>query len=78
MTAPACPMCEMNGILTLGDHYERLTCGHERPIAGVADGPRVVKDTRGNVPAGGAHGISCKMDGIATGLKAQFAEKVVG
>ena len=110
MTAPACPMCEMNEILTLGDHYECLTCGHEWAIAEMADGPRVVKDAYGNVLADGDivamikdlklqgssqvlksgtkskpirlvdgdHEISCKMDGIAIGLKAQFVKKLVG
>lgn len=110
MTAPACPMCEMNEILTLEDHYECVTCGHEWPITEIADGPRIVKDAYGNVLADGDvvamikdlklqgssqvlksgtkskpirlvdgdHEISCKMDGIAIGLKAQFVKKVNG
>lgn len=108
MSAPTCPMCEMNDILTLEDHYECVTCGHEWPIAEIADGPRVVSDAYGNVLADGDivamikdlkltgssqvlksgtkskpirlvdgdHEISCKMDGIAIGLKAQFVKKV--
>lgn len=108
MSAPTCPMCEMNDILTLENHYECVTCGHEWSIAEIADGPRVVKDAYGNVLADGDivamikdlkltgssqvlksgtkskpirlvdgdHEISCKMDGIAIGLKAQFVKKV--
>lgn len=110
MEATVCPMCEMNEILTLEDHFECLTCGHEWPRAEAPDGPRVVKDAYGNVLADGDivamvkdlklqgssqvlksgtkskpirlvdgdHEISCKMDGIAIGLKAQFVKKVVG
>ncbi len=110
MSATACPMCEMNEILTLADHFECLTCGHEWPRAEVTEGPRVVKDAYGNVLADGDivamikdiklqggsqvlksgtkskpirlvdgdHEISCKMDGIAIGLKACFVKKVLG
>lgn len=110
MEATACPMCEMNEILTLEDRFECLTCGHEWPRAEAPEGPRVVKDAYGNVLADGDivamikdlklqgssqvlksgtkskpirlvdgdHEISCRMDGIAIGLKAQFVKKVVG
>ena len=37
--------------------------------------PRVVKDAHGNVLGNGDHEISCKMDGIAVGLKACFVKK---
>lgn len=108
MSAPVCPMCEMNEILTLEDHHECLTCGHEWPVTEAAEGPRVVKDAYGNILADGDvvamikdlklqgssqvlksgtkskpirlvdgdHEISCKMDGISIGLKAQFVKKV--
>jgi protein PhnA len=108
MSAPTCPMCEMNDILTLEDHFECVTCGHEWPLEEVAEGDRVVKDAYGNVLADGDvvamikdlklqgssqvlksgtkskpirlvdgdHEISCRMDGISIGLKAQFVKKV--
>lgn len=98
----------MHDILTLEDHYECVTCGHEWPIAEIANGPRVVSDAYGNVLADGDivamikdlkltgssqvlksgakskpirlvdgdHEISCKLEGIAIGLKAQFVKKV--
>lgn len=110
MTDPACPMCEMNEILTLEDHYECVTCGHEWPLGETPEGPRVVKDAHGNILADGDvvamvkdlklqgtsqvlkcgtkskpirlvdgdHEISCRMDGIAIALKAQFVKKVTG
>jgi protein PhnA len=112
MSKPACPMCEMNDVLTHADHYECVTCGHEWPLeaeADVPEGERVVKDAHGNVLADGDivamikdlplkgssqvlkigtkskpirlvdgdHEISCKMDGLAIGLKACFVKKVV-
>lgn len=108
MSAPTCPMCEMSDILTLEDHFECVTCGHEWPLEEAPQGERVVKDAYGNVLADGDvvamikdlklqgssqvlksgtkskpirlvdgdHEISCKMDGIAIGLKAQYVKKV--
>ncbi|MCB1235885.1 MAG: alkylphosphonate utilization protein [Verrucomicrobiae bacterium] len=108
MNDATCPMCEMNEILTLDDHHECVTCGHEWPIDEAPEGPRVVKDAHGNELADGDvvamikdlklqgtsqvlksgtkskpirlvdgdHEISCKMDGIAIGLKACFVKKV--
>jgi protein PhnA len=52
MSQPACPMCEMNDILTHPDRLECLTCGHEWPKVEAVDAPdaeRVVKDAYGNV-----------------------------
>lgn len=53
MTAPACPICSMEDVLTHADHYECATCGNEwpRPDADVepAEVARVVKDANGNV-----------------------------
>ena len=101
-------MCEMNEILSLEDHYECLTCGHEWPLEEIGEAERVVKDAYGNTLADGDvvamikdlklqgssqvlksgtkskpirlvegdHEISCKMDGIAIGLKACFVKKV--
>jgi len=46
-------MCEMNDVLTLEDHFECVTCGHEWPLAETPGGPRVVKDAYGNVLADG-------------------------
>jgi protein PhnA len=51
-----CPMCEMSEILTLADHYECVTCGHEWPLEADAEEiseERVVKDAYGNVLADG-------------------------
>lgn len=108
MIAPPCPMCEMEEILTLEDHFECVTCGHEWPFEERPEGDRVVKDAFGNVLADGDvvamikdlklqgssqvlksgtkskpirlvdgdHEISCKMNGIAIGLKACFVKKV--
>ena len=56
MSDLACPMCEMNELLTHADHYECVTCGHEWPLAAeaeAAEGERVVKDAYGNVLADG-------------------------
>ena len=113
MSQPTCPLCEMTEVLTNSEQHECLTCGHEWPLATLADeatGPRVVKDAYGNVLADGDivamikdlklkgssdvlkvgtkskairlvdgdHEISCKMDGMAIGLKACFVKKVVG
>ena len=71
-------MCEMRDVLELPDKWESVTCGHERPREAapeIAVGPRVVKDAHGNVLADGDHEISCKVDGIAIGLKACFVKK---
>lgn len=55
MSEISCPMCEMNEVLSLEDHFECVTCGHEwQPEAsdtGAAE--RVVKDAYGNVLANG-------------------------
>lgn len=108
MSETVCPMCEMSEILTLEDHLECVTCGHEWPKSEEVAGDRVVKDAYGNVLSDGDvvamikdlklqgssqvlksgtkskpirlvegdHEISCKMDGIAIGLKACFVKKV--
>lgn len=52
MSQPACPMCEMNDVLSHADRYECMTCGHEWSKEALADEPeadRVVKDAYGNV-----------------------------
>ena len=46
----------MTDVLTLADHYECVTCGHDWPIEEAADeavGERIVKDAYGNVLANG-------------------------
>ncbi len=100
-------MCEMDEILTLEEHFECVTCGHEWSRE-EAEEARVVKDAYGNVLADGDvvamvkdlkmqgsshvlksgtkskpirlvdgdHEISCRMDGMAIALKAQFVKKV--
>lgn len=78
MSKPACPMCEMTEVLEFPGHYECVACGHEwerapEPVAPAS--PRVVKDAHGNILSDGGHEISCKMDGVAVGLKACFVKK---
>jgi protein PhnA len=54
MSETSCPMCEMNEVLTLEDHFECVTCGHEwqkEPADGATD--RIVKDAYGNVLSDG-------------------------
>ena len=48
----ACPMCEMDDLLESPARWECKTCGHEWERAAEAEapsGPRVVKDSNGNV-----------------------------
>lgn len=52
-TAPACPACTMEEVLSHSDHWECATCGHEWPKAAVPEAGRVVKDAHGNVLADG-------------------------
>lgn len=110
MSKPTCPMCEMDDVLELPDHWECATCGHEWPREAAPDAPdaaRIVKDAHGSVLVDGDcvtlikdlklksssqvikggtkskpiklvdgdHEISCKMEGIAIGLKACFVKK---
>ena len=56
MSENPCPLCTMTDVLRHADHYECETCGHEWPLAEVADAPvgeRVVKDAYGNILADG-------------------------
>lgn len=55
MSENSCPMCEMNEVLTLEDHFECVTCGHEWQKDETPDEAieRVVKDAYGNVLAVG-------------------------
>lgn len=50
MSELVCPMCEMNEILTHGEHLECVTCGHEWDAPALE---RVVKDAYGNILADG-------------------------
>ena len=75
MSDPSCPICEMTEILTLPDHYECVTCGHEWALAEEAEAAaveRVVKDAHGNVLADGdivAMVKDLKLKGSSTILK---------
>ena len=78
MSKPACPMCEMNDVLEHSGHWECATCGHDWAREAQPDeatAARVVKDAHGSVLVDGDCEISCKMDGIAIGLKACFVKK---
>jgi protein PhnA len=90
MSEPACPMCEMTELLKHPDKWECVTCGHEwecEAAPETAPGERIVKDAHGSeVLKGGSkskpirlvdgdHEISCKVNGIAVGLKACFVKK---
>ena len=49
-------MCEMTEVLDHPERWECVTCGHEwerTPEPDAPDGPRVIKDTHGNVLADG-------------------------
>ena len=47
MTKPACPACTLDDVLSLPDHWECATCGHEWPKEAAAETARVVKDANG-------------------------------
>ena len=53
MPDPTCPFCTMDEVLTLPDHYECVTCGHEWPLEteprDEAPEERIVKDAHGNI-----------------------------
>jgi protein PhnA len=54
MTAPACPVCSMDDVLSHAERFECATCGNEWPRDAPADvapdeAARVVKDANGNV-----------------------------
>lgn len=53
MSQPVCPACTMNDVISLPDHWECATCGHEWPKAASPAAARVVKDAHGNVLADG-------------------------
>jgi protein PhnA len=78
MTAkPTCPVCSLEDVVAVRDHYECVTCGHEWPIESAASGdegdaPRVVKDAHGNVLVTGDDVIlikDLKLKGSSTTLK---------
>lgn len=51
-TPPLCPVCSMPNTYPDGDNFVCADCGHEWSAAEVSsndDGPRVVKDSNGNV-----------------------------
>ena len=53
MTKPTCPACSLDDLLSLSDHWECVTCGHEWPKEAAAESARVVKDAFGNALADG-------------------------
>ncbi len=57
MTTPACPACTLEDVLARAALWECQTCGHDWPredtTASATEGPRVVKDSVGNVLADG-------------------------
>ena len=53
MRNPACPACTLEDVLSLSDHWECATCGHEWPKETVPEAARVVKDANGNPLAEG-------------------------
>ena len=53
MTTPACPACTLDDVLSLSDHWECATCGHEWPKDEAPESVRVVKDANGTPLADG-------------------------
>jgi protein PhnA len=53
MSAPACPVCTMEDVLSHDDRYECATCGNEWPKEAAPLQARVVKDAHGQVLADG-------------------------
>ena len=47
MTKTSCPACTLDDILSLPDHWECATCGHEWPKETAREAARVVKDANG-------------------------------
>ncbi len=50
---PPCPACTLDDVLSLSDHWECATCGHEWPKKEAPEAARVIKDANGNVLADG-------------------------
>ncbi|MFO0563082.1 MAG: zinc ribbon domain-containing protein YjdM [Polyangiales bacterium] len=71
----ACPVCSLEDVVEVRDHYECVTCGHEWPreqAPDAPDGPRVVKDAYGNVLVTGDDVVlikDLKLKGSSTTLK---------
>jgi protein PhnA len=53
LAKPSCPACTLDDVLSLPDHWECATCGHEWPKEEAPEAARVVKDSNGNVLADG-------------------------
>jgi protein PhnA len=58
MSAPTCPVCSLEEVLSHPERFECATCGHEWPREDAPPPPelevaRVVKDANGNVLADG-------------------------
>ena len=72
-------MCEMTDVLELPERWECVTCGYEwekdLPLKGSS---QVLKGGTKSKPirlVDGDHEISCKIEGVAIGLKACFVRK---
>ena len=48
MSKPACPACTLEDVISLPDHWECATCGHEWPKETTPEAGRIVKDAHGN------------------------------
>ncbi len=73
-------MCEMDELLTLEDHFECVTCGHEWPREEASEGVRTVKDAYGNELADGdvvAMIKDLKMQGSSHVLKSGTKSKPI-
>lgn len=53
MPNPTCPACTLEDVLSLSDHWECATCGHEWPKEAAPETARIVKDANGNALADG-------------------------
>jgi protein PhnA len=53
MSAPACPVCTLEDVLSHAERWECATCGHEWPKDAAPPAARVVKDAHGTALADG-------------------------
>jgi protein PhnA len=79
-----CPLCTMDDILTLSDHYECVTCGHEwasePTVEPVEPAERTVTDAHGNVLENGdivAMVTDLKLKGTSDTLKTGTKSKPI-
>jgi len=53
MSKPTCPACTLDDVISLPDHWECATCGHEWPKEAEPEAIRIVKDANGTPLAEG-------------------------